>query len=112
MIKVKKGASIKGCRKEILTALINTIGPVFEKEGVDTVVTSGCERYKHSVRRSAHYRGDALDLRSKHLSDKITKNRVYSKLKRNLGPDFVVVLEAVGRPWEHFHVHWSPVHKE
>ena len=112
MIKVKRNASIDGCRKEILLALVTKIHPVFEAENVDTVVTSGTEVYKHSVTRSAHYRGDALDLRSKHLFPKRTKMKVYNSLKRRLGRDFVVILESVGKPWEHFHIHWSPIHHE
>ena len=112
MIKVKRNASIDGCRKEILLALVTKIHPAFEAENVDTVVTSCIEVYKHSVNRSAHYRGDALDIRSKNLFPKRTKMRVLARLKRGLGSDFVVILESVGRPWEHFHIHWSPIHHE
>ena len=112
MIRIKRNASVDGCGKEILLALVTKIHPAFEAENVDTWITSGTEHYKHSVKRSAHYRGDALDLRSKHLFPKRAKYKVYNTLKRRLGEDFVVILEAEGRPWEHFHIHWSPIHKE
>lgn len=109
MIIIKPGASIRGCRAEILTALIADIAPVFASHGVETVVTSGCEVFKHTVKRSSHYRGDAIDCRSKHLT-KAAKPKVLADLRQALGEDFVVILEAVGKPWEHFHIHWSPVY--
>jgi hypothetical protein len=108
MIKVKKGASITGCRAEILEALID-INPIYEKHGVDTVVTSGCEKYKHNAVRSAHYRGDGIDLRIKNILA-IKRQNVVAAIKRKLGPDFVVLHEGKGKPWEHIHVHWSPVY--
>ena len=107
MIIVKQGASIKGCRKEILEALPR-IDPIFSREKVDTVVTSGKEKYRHSAKRSAHYRGDAVDLRSKHRpTDR--KHPVLAFIAQELGDDFVVLFEAEGKPWEHYHVHWSPI---
>ena len=108
MIIIKPGASIEGCRKEILTALIVDIQSVFHSENLDTVVTSGKENFKHSVKRSSHYRGDALDIRSKHIKED-RKNIIYQNLKQRLGQDFVVILESRGKAWEHFHIHWSPV---
>lgn len=108
MIKLKKGVSIAGCRAEILVGLIS-VAPVFDKQGVDTWVTSGCEPYKHNAERSGHYRGDAVDLRSKHIAVE-KRGHVLGALKRKLGPDFVVLHEGVGKPWEHFHIHWSPIY--
>lgn len=110
MIIIKPGASIRACRAEILHALIISIAPIFDKYNVDTVVTSGSEMYKHTVKRSAHYRGDAVDLRSKHLSQQ-NKTAVLLELQTNLGDDFVVLLESANKPWEHYHVHWSPVYR-
>jgi hypothetical protein len=109
MIKLKKGVSIDKCRGEILGALIKA-GPIFEKQKVDTVVTSGCEVYKHTAERSGHYRGDALDLRIKHV-EVIKRPAVVAAIKRKLGPDFVVLHEGKGKPWEHVHMHWSPVYR-
>jgi len=112
MIIVKKHGNpppdISDCRAEILIALITKIAPVFEKYNVDCVITSASEVYKHKVKRSAHYRGDALDIRSKNLKNGAAKLAVLHELKANLGDDFVVVLEGIGKPYEHFHIHWSP----
>ena len=103
----KRGVSIDGCRPEILIAAIQ-IEPIFSGYDVDLIITSGSEAYKHSAKRSAHYRGDAIDLRVKHLSQ-AARFAVLRKIKRKLGKDFIVLHEGIGKPWEHFHIHWSPV---
>jgi len=107
-IVIKKGASIDDCGAEILRGLIS-VEPVFTRAGVDVVVTSGSENYPHTAKRSAHYRGDAVDLRIKHVHvDK--RGRVVAAIKRKLGPNFVVIHECKGTPQEHIHIHWSPVY--
>lgn len=103
----KRGVSIGGCRSDILLALI-AIEPIYKKRSLDLVVTSGSENYKHSAHRSAHYRGDAADIRSKNIP-KADRPNVLMAIKRKLGLDYVVIHEGIGKPWEHFHIHWSPV---
>lgn len=104
----KRGASLDGCREKILLAAIR-VEPLFAKYGVDLVITSGAEPYKHTARRSGHYRGDAIDARSKTIP-KTERRKLLGKIKRKLGPDFVVILENEGSPTEHYHMHWSPVY--
>ena len=106
MIILKRGVSIAKCREDILRALI-MVDPIYAKQGVNTVVTSGSEPYKHTADRSAHYRGDAVDLRIKNIPQNLRKALVRA-IKRKLGSDFVVLWEGVGRPYEHVHIHWSP----
>ena len=106
---LKKGVSVDGCGAEILRAAITIIDPLFSEYGHDGIVTSGSEHFKHSAKRSAHYRGDALDWRSNWYSLP-EKYDILDKLKERLGGDFVVILESVGKPYEHFHIHWSPVY--
>jgi len=65
-------------------------------------VTSGSEVYKHTANRSAHYRGDAIDVRSRTVADPVVTRQAIADL---LGADFVVILES-----NHFHIHWSPVY--
>jgi hypothetical protein len=103
VIKVKNGASIDNCRAPILLALIK-IDPLYDALGLDCVVTSGSEKYKHSAHRSAHYRGDAIDLRSRELAE---PEEMQEAIQEKLGSDYVVLYET-----NHFHVHWSPVYKE
>ena len=103
---VKKGASIEGCRSEILIAAITIIDPVFKEFGEEGVITSGTEKYKHSVKRSTHYKGDALDWRHRFFVWSV-KNKVLAELKARLGKHFVVVLEST-----HFHIHFAPVYED
>ena len=103
----KRGASLDGCREKILLAAIR-VEPLFAKYGVDLVVTSGVEPYKHTANRSGHYRGDGIDVRSKTIP-KADRRKLQGKIKRKLGPDYVVILENEGATSEHYHIHWSPV---
>ena len=102
---LKKGVSIDGCRAEILIAAISIIAPLYKRYGHQLVITSGTEDVKHSVKRSAHYRGDALDLRHRYFSDK-AKYQVVEELQLLLGDNFVILLERT-----HIHVHYAPVYE-
>ena len=104
---VKRGASIEDCRRKILLVLYK-IEPLYKKYNVDLVVTSGSEPYKHSALRSAHYRNDAVDIRSKSIP-KEDRAKMLRKIKRKIGANYVVILESENKPNEHFHIHWSPV---
>ena len=106
---IKKGASIDSCNAQILRAYIAIIQPLYKEYGQEAAITSGSEAYEHSAKRSAHYRGDALDLRSKVFTVE-QKHAILEKLSNQLGPDFVIILEGLGKVYEHFHIHWSPVY--
>ena len=108
---IKKGASIDGICSEMLVAAITIICPIFRDYGREAVVTSGSEHYKHSAKRSAHYRKAAIDWRS-HWFTNSEKNAILDMLQCDLGPDFVVILENRNKRNEHYHVHWSPVYRE
>ena len=102
MILLKHGVSINECRREILIALITKIAPWFEDFDVDCVITSASENFKHSAERSKHYCGDALDIRSRELSDR-QQVELAKALEKELRDDFVVILEK-----DHFHIHYAP----
>jgi hypothetical protein len=104
-MKIKHNASIVGCRSEILIAAISIIESLYIEYGVECVITSGTEKYKHSAKRSAHYRGDALDFRTRDFKTTDEKLKFYEDLTMELGSDFVCVLEKT-----HLHVHWSPAY--
>lgn len=106
-MKVKSDASIDDCSAQILLAAIE-IESLFAARGIPLVITSGSEPYKHSASRSAHYRGDAIDVRSRQVTD---KRQLLRSLKRKLGPNFVILLESPGQAREHYHIHWSPVNE-
>ena len=103
---IKQGVSIVGCRTEILVAAISIIDPVFREFGQEAVITSGTEKYKHSVKRSRHYDGSALDFRHRFFTLP-QKNAVLQQLTERLGKHFVVVLEST-----HFHIHYAPVYED
>jgi hypothetical protein len=106
-MKIKRGVSIAKCRAEILRACI-LIDPIFEAEGVEQVITSGSEKYKHSAVYSSHYKGDALDLRSNTINTVERKKAVRAKVQRKLGPQFKIILESIGKPYEHYHLQFTP----
>lgn len=103
---IKRGASIDGCRAEILRAAISIIEPVYMQYGYECVITSGTENVKHSAHRSKHYSGDALDFRTRFFKTADEKHRFYEDVMEKLGSDFVCILEKT-----HLHVHWAPVYK-
>ncbi|MCK5610968.1 hypothetical protein KAR91_54350 [Candidatus Pacearchaeota archaeon] len=109
-MKTKRGAIIDGCSGKILSAAMK-IEDLFLTRGVDLVITEGMPTIKHRALRSAHNRGDALDIRSKTLLTLERKKDLLKAIKRRLGPAYVVLLESIGKPWEHYHVHWSPTHE-
>lgn len=50
----------------------------------------------------------ALDLRSKDMPSLVVKRRFMSLLRRELGPDYDVILEKLGTVNEHVHVEHDP----
>lgn len=103
-MKIKPGVSIVDCSAEILRGAI-LIESLFVSRGTSLVITSGVERYKHSAERSAHYRGDAIDVRSRDIP-KEEQKPLLKAIKRKLGPHYVVILEST-----HYHLHWSPIYE-
>ena len=102
-----KEIEIKDLVTELKVALMLKIEPAFAKLGLDCVITSGHENYKHSATHSRHYWGGAVDIRSKTVKN---KHRLTINLKRRLGKDFKVILESQGKPQEHFHISYAPTY--
>ena len=72
----------------------------FNTVNKDCIVTSGCDGM-HQV-HSKHYTDEALDLRRFHLEPQ-ELDTVVQALKRTLGQDFDVVIEAT-----HIHLEYDP----
>ena len=88
----------------IAAVLINTaselaLGPMYITSGSD-----GTHRPN-----SKHYTNAALDFRTKHLSHD-DRQRLVNRVRENLGPDYDVVMEAVGQLNEHLHIEYDPKH--
>ncbi len=99
-MKVKDGVSLVGLRREIHHAFGAINRAHVEMTGEHATITSTTEG-KHSVKRSAHYRGDAVDVRTWNVDGFEFRD----KIAEQLGDDYVVLFEA-----DHVHVHWGPVY--
>ncbi len=93
------GASIRGIGNEMVIA-DSIIFSQYSTLGFDCIITCGVNG-EHS-RGSEHYKGDALDYRTRHMPDDL-KQRVAQMVKEALGQDFDVVLEPT-----HLHVEYDP----
>lgn len=92
------------CSQMVLADSI--IKEVFRNFGVPCVITSANDS-KHSA-TSWHYKGRALDYRTKYPGLDGREQELRDEVKEALGPDFDVVLEAVGTDNEHLHVEYDP----
>lgn len=73
-----------------------------EMVGAEVVITSAKDG-KHRVERSAHYRGDAIDVRIWYIEGQ--ELEFVSRVRTALGLEYVVILES-----DHVHIHWSPTY--
>ena len=111
-ISLKQGVRLTGLSPQMTVALMVIAGEWEETESDGLVVTS-CNDSLHS-NRSKHYRGDALDIRTKPtlyggLKMPIQDRQgVANNISRALGQDFDVILEHVGSDNEHLHVEYDP----
>ena len=98
-MRVKPGARIRHCSAQILFAAV-VANEVFHEYGRELVITSGTDG-KHS-RTSLHYRGDAIDLRTREFDESVVQD-VADTIAERLGPDFDVVVETT-----HIHLEYQP----
>ena len=91
------------CPQMVLGLIV--LDGVFIKHGVEMVITSVNDS-KHDEGYS-HYRGMGADIRSKTV---VNKEQFINDCKAALGhnPDFYIVLESIGKIWEHFHFQYKP----
>ena len=97
---IKSGVDLRGLTPQM--AIAYTIACQCYGQ-YDCVITSASDG-KHGP-NSLHYKGQALDLRTRHLNGQGLQ-AVYHKLKESLGEQFDVVLES-----DHIHVEWDPKDK-
>ena len=97
---IKHGVDLRGLSPQM--AIAYTIACRCYEQ-YDCVITSASDG-KHGP-NSLHYKGQALDLRTRHLNGQGLQ-AVYHKLKESLGEQFDVVLES-----DHIHVEWDPKDK-
>ena len=99
MLKIKPGVNLTGLANEMVIAAIVAEGLLAELSK-DCVITSALDS-KHSA-TSFHYRGGALDFRTRHLNN--TQQKIFEEgLKAALNNDYEVILEH-----NHMHVEYQP----
>jgi hypothetical protein len=100
MLSLKAGVRIAGMRPEILLAAF-AAERVYEKAGYECMITS-CMEGAHMA-GSLHYKGAAIDLRTKHVAHAIELKQIVDRVKECLGADFDVVVET-----DHLHIEFDP----
>lgn len=94
---IKNGVDLRGLSPQM--AIAYTIATKCYGQ-YDCVITSASDG-KHGP-NSLHYKGCALDLRTRHLNGQQLQ-AIYAELKESLGDQFDVVLEA-----DHIHLEYQP----
>lgn len=105
MLSIKPGVKLLGIRSEILIGL-HIVEEVINSLGYDTTLTEATGG-KH-MPDSLHYKGLAVDIRSKDISLNTTKANVIKHAKSSLGNEYDFILEDEDGPNEHFHLEWDP----
>lgn len=104
-MKLKLGSKIEGLRPEMLLGLM-IVDTVFSNHNLEltiTEVTGGTH-----VENSLHYKGRAVDIRSKHIAGQSLKMIVLEECKAGLTPLFYMMLESPNTANEHFHLEYDP----
>lgn len=98
-MRLKPGVRLANLQPQMVLATM-----IVREEMQSCTITSANDSL-HST-KSLHYKGCALDYRTKdYVGDKA---ELVARIKAKLGPDFDVILEAVGLPNEHLHVEYDP----
>ena len=100
-MKLKPGVRLTDLAPQMVLAALVIDGLYGDME---CVITSANDA-KHSA-ASLHYKGGALDFRTKTYAG--DKQALRDEIKAALGQDFDVVLEALGEDNEHLHVEHDP----
>lgn len=102
---LKAGVRLHGVRPETLFSLHVASG-VWESYGLTTFTITGGIEGQHTD-ASAHYRGCAVDVRTKTLPAGKAREAIV-KLQALLGDDFYILLENLGEANEHVHIEFRP----
>jgi len=84
MQSIKPGVSLRGLSAEIVVGHM-IISQIFQEMGKACVITSGSDG-RHML-KSAHYRGDGLDYRIRHLTEE-EQGRLQKEGTKRLGKEF------------------------
>ncbi len=115
-MRLKTGVRLAGLRPQMNVAFM-VAKEEFAKYGVELIITSVNDS-DHGY-GSLHFSGGAFDARTKHidtlkmqsaygLNALDVKRKIHQAIKKNLGAEFDVLLEFIGRPNEHIHIEFQP----
>jgi len=100
MIKIKSGVSLKLMTPQMAIAAL-VVAQVYDALQInECVITSGSDG-KHS-KNSLHYKGLALDFRTRDIKTVIYRKLIAQEIRDALGSDFDVVVES-----DHIHVEFD-----
>jgi hypothetical protein len=106
-MRIKAGVKIKGLQPEIILGLIMAEA-VYKNHGFEAIVTSAKDG-RHGP-GSLHYKGQAIDLRTRHLPFGLDET-IARDLRERLGDDFDVLAEKddpqTGKVM-HIHLEFDP----
>lgn len=104
-MELKYGVKLTSLSPQMVLAAM-VVKSVCEQFNVPCCITSANDS-THSA-KSLHYRGMALDFRTKYAALNGSERNFQDTIVSRLGPDFDVVLEALGTDNEHLHVEYDP----
>lgn len=93
--------NVHGLHDRVIEDILLPAERIFLDEGYETVVTSACDGVHGH--RSFHYLLGAIDLRTKHVHTRETKQRIVNRLIKRTPDDVDVLLEHLGNANEHLH---------
>ena len=103
-MRIKTGVDLRGL-SPIWGVAFPLIQQIFASFHYDCIVTSANDGM-HGP-HSLHYKGKALDLRTKHLQ-MMDKATIIDTIRESLGAQFDVVFEDAGLANEHLHCEFDP----
>lgn len=105
MLFIKPGVKLKGIQPEILVGLY-IVEAVIGKLGLSTTVTSALDGVH--MEGSLHYKGLAVDIRSKEITLNTDKANVITDSKAALGDEYDFIIEDEDTENSHFHLEFDP----
>lgn len=106
MISLKQGVKLTDMTPQcVLAAMV--VDQVLTSMGIPMCVLTSVNDGKHSP-QSWHYHGRAVDVRTKYPELNGREMELRDKVAAALGPNFDVVMEAIGTDNEHLHVEYDP----
>lgn len=108
-MRLKEGVKLDKLTPQMALGAIIAMKVFQEITGAEAILTSVSEG-RHSE-KSLHYSGCAIDLRTKNI---VGMNRegmckvVTRQIADNLGANFDVILESLGKANEHIHIEYDP----